>query len=101
MFSPNPDVLIVDTPIGRIVATTCMTAQQLKDFIESNKIQEFWHKTKKNADGTPMRWRRNGEIKLFKRDPSRFRMPIKHGLYSYDRVESIEDFNRFLVIPVR
>jgi hypothetical protein len=31
----------------------------------------------------PIKWRVNGTIKLWKRDPARFQLPIKHGLYDY------------------
>lgn len=78
-----------------------MTALELKQLIESTGTQVFHHKTKKNADGTPMRWRRNGAIKVFKRDPMRIVIPIKHGMYDYDRVESVQDFNLFLELPTR
>jgi hypothetical protein len=33
---------------------------------------------------TKKRWRVNGAIKLWKRNPDRFSLPIKHGLYAYD-----------------
>lgn len=29
------------------------------------------------------RWRVNGKVKLWKRDPNRIEVPIKHGLYDY------------------
>jgi len=33
---------------------------------------------------TPVsQWRVNGKIKLWKRDPERFQLPIRHGLYNY------------------
>lgn len=32
------------------------------------------------------RWRVNGEVKTWKRDPNRVRIPVKHGLYSYDYI---------------
>jgi len=44
--------------------------------------QEVWHKTLKNADGTPKRFRVNGAVKTWKRDPDRIRVPLKHGLYA-------------------
>lgn len=31
----------------------------------------------------PIKWRVNGKIKTWKREPERFQLPIKHGLYSY------------------
>lgn len=38
----------------------------------------------KNADGTPQRWKVNGQVKTWKTRPDEVRIPIKHGLYSYD-----------------
>ena len=42
------------------------------------------HTTNKNSDGTPQRWRVNGKVKTWKRNPNRIEVPLKHGLYSYD-----------------
>ena len=36
-----------------------------------------------NADGTCKRWKVNGKTKLWKRNPRRIGIPIKHGLYSF------------------
>jgi len=33
-----------------------------------------------NADGSPMRARVTGAVKTWKRDPSRVKVPMKHGL---------------------
>lgn len=33
-------------------------------------------------------WRRNGKTKRWKRQPERFRIPVKHGLYSYGYIDS-------------
>lgn len=33
-------------------------------------------------------WRRNGKTQTWKRDPERFRVPIKHGLYAYGQLTS-------------
>ena len=32
------------------------------------------------------RWRRNGKTQRWKRDPNRFRVPVKFGLYAYDQI---------------
>ena len=37
----------------------------------------------KNADGTPVRFRVNGKPKTWKRDHTRIKVPLKHGLYDY------------------
>ena len=44
----------------------------------------LYHITNKNSDGTPQRWRVNGKPKMWVREPDRVRVPIKHGLYTYD-----------------
>jgi hypothetical protein len=40
------------------------------------------------------RWRTNGAVQTWKRDPSRFRLPIKHGLYDYSEITD-ETADRF------
>jgi hypothetical protein len=37
------------------------------------------------------RWKINGRVKLWKRDPNRIRVPLKHGLYRYDALTG-DDF---------
>jgi hypothetical protein len=34
-------------------------------------------------NSTPRRWRVNGQIKTWKRDPDRIQIPVKHGLYDH------------------
>jgi hypothetical protein len=74
-----------------------MTAQELVNMI--GKTTTFHHKVNKNADGTPQRWRLNGAIKTFKRDPYRIYIPLKHGLYAYGKIESVQEFMDLLKIP--
>ena len=35
---------------------------------------------------TGAKWRVNGKVKLWKRSPERFEIPVKHGLYRYSYV---------------
>jgi hypothetical protein len=47
----------------------------------------LYHRDAVNADGfRPARWRPNGKLKTWKRQPERFSLPVKHGLYSYGQV---------------
>ena len=39
--------------------------------------------TMTNADGSPQRWRVNGQVKTWKRDLYRIQIPLKYGLYNY------------------
>ena len=41
---------------------------------------ELWHRTARNADGSPVRCRANGKVKLWKTRPNEFRLPVKYGL---------------------
>jgi hypothetical protein len=41
------------------------------------------HKTNRNADLTPERWRIFGQVKTWKTRPGEFRVPIKRGLYEH------------------
>ena len=43
--------------------------------------REFWHRTLKNADGSPVRCRANGQVKRWKTRPDEFRLPVKRGLF--------------------
>lgn len=52
------------------------------------------HRTLKNADGTPVRCRVNGECKTWKTRPAEFCLPVKRGLTAcfYITDESAEDW---------
>lgn len=39
-----------------------------------------------NADGSPVRWRINGKVKLWKTRPDEFKVPIKYGLKQCDYI---------------
>jgi len=58
-----------------------ITLQQAKDLKHGDTLH---HTVNKNADGTPQRWRVNGMVKRWKRNPDRIQVPLKHGLYRYD-----------------
>lgn len=44
----------------------------------------------------PLRWRANGKCKTWKREPERFQLPIKHGLYNYNYLTN-ENAHLFIV----
>lgn len=50
-----------------------------------------------NADGTPRRWVITS-VKIWKRDPNRLEVGLKHGLYAYDRAHSLYDLNEYLAV---
>ncbi len=45
---------------------------------------DILHGDTKNRKGECHRWRVNGKPKVWVRRPERVRVPLKHGLYSYD-----------------
>ena len=55
----------------------------------------IYHRYLKNADGSPQKWRINGKLKTWKRQPNRFSIPIKRGLWEYGYLteSNLEDFN--------
>lgn len=46
--------------------------------------QTIYHVVNRNADGSPQRWRINGKVKTWKRNPNRIQVPIKWGLKTCD-----------------
>jgi hypothetical protein len=50
------------------------------------------------VDDRNRRWKVNGQVQVWKKEPGRVRVPLKHGLYSYDEISQ----NRLhLVTPER
>lgn len=47
------------------------------------------HKTKKNKDGSPVRCRINGKVKIWKTRPNDFKLPVKYGLYECFYIDNI------------
>lgn len=43
----------------------------------------IYHSRGRNADGTPVRYRVNGSVRTWKRDPNRIEIPLKYGLYVF------------------
>lgn len=40
------------------------------------------------VDWRGKRWKVNGQVKLWKKDPTRIHVPLKHGLYAYDSIDT-------------
>ena len=51
-------------------------ALQFGDYIYSNRFTT-------SDNRTPKRWRVNGQVKTWKRDPNRIQIPFKYGLYNH------------------
>lgn len=60
-----------------------ITLEQAKSLKVGTILHDVNHH---NADGTPRRWKVNGAPQTWKRNPARVRVPLKHGLYSYDAI---------------
>lgn len=50
------------------------------DALAADYRDEFYHRTLRNADGTAVRCRVNGECKTWRTRPLDYRLPVKHGL---------------------
>jgi len=63
---------------------------QAINFENAMSAQRFEHVSAKNADGTPVRARRNGKTKTWKTRPGLFQIPVKYGLKSYFYIDNFE-----------
>ena len=54
----------------------------------------LYHLENRNADGTPQRWRVNGQVRTWKRDKNRIEVPLKHGMYAF-AILTPQDFGQF------
>ncbi len=61
-----------------------MTLEQAKGLQHRTVL---YHRSQRNADGSPSRWRVNGRPRVWKRQPQRVEVPLKHGLYDYDYLD--------------
>lgn len=57
-----------------------MTIEEARKLRYGQIVYEHENKNKK---GESKRWRVNGQVKIWKRDPSRIQVPMKHGLYEF------------------
>jgi len=48
--------------------------------------QMLYHNSNRNSDGTPQRWKVNGKVRLWMRDPDRIEIPVKNALRNYGTV---------------
>lgn len=45
--------------------------------------QVLYHVNNRNSDGSPQRWRVNGQPKTWKTRPNEVQVPLKHGMYDF------------------
>lgn len=57
---------------------TAITIEQARALTHGKTLYML---TKKNKDGTPVRWRVSGKVQTWKTRPNEFKIPVKHGLY--------------------
>ena len=55
-----------------------MTIEEVKQL---KYTQELYHITETNRDGTSVRIRISGKVKIWKRNPNKVKVPFKYGLY--------------------
>lgn len=58
-----------------------ITLQEAKNLKHGDIL---YHTNNKNADGSKQRWRVNGKVKIWKRNPEKVKVPLKYGMYRYD-----------------
>jgi uncharacterized protein YjhX (UPF0386 family) len=70
---------------------TYLTLQEIKDLKNHALI------TSNNGD--VIRVKVNGSVKTWKRDNNRFSVPVKYGLYEFNRIEETNTLNLFVKEP--
>jgi len=58
-----------------------LTLKQAKNLKHGDIL---FHVNNKNSDGTAQRWKVNGKVKTWKKNPEKVKIPLKYGLYRYD-----------------
>jgi hypothetical protein len=61
-----------------------LTLKQAKNLKHGDVL---YHLINTNSDGTPQRWRVNGKPKIWKKDESKVKVPVKHGLRNCDYLD--------------
>lgn len=59
----------------------------------------FYHATARNRDGSAVRCRANGKCRTWKRDPGRYRLPVKYGLRQCFYITSENEKHWYLEDP--
>ena len=67
-----------------------ITLDQAKELQQGTVL---YHARNRNADGTPQRWKVNGKVKVWKRQPDKVEVPLKHGLRNYGYLMSLPRHN--------
>ena len=62
-----------------------ITIEQAKNLKHGDILH---HNIHRNSDGSCQRWKVNGVVKRWKREPDRIQIPVKHGLRSYDYIRN-------------
>ncbi len=70
------------------------SVDELAELVDHRTV--LYHRTNRNADGTPQRWRVNGTLKRWKRNHDRIRLPLAHGLYDHYTIYNLDQFNDHL-----
>jgi hypothetical protein len=68
-------------PLVASNARECATCDVNRANVETLSYrQTLYHRFERNADGSAKRCRVNGKVKLWKKSPQAFRLPVKWGL---------------------
>lgn len=86
---PEDDVFWIDSGSGMIQVVT-LTLERAKRLDR----EILYYKGHTNKKGEPARFRLNGKVKTWKRDPGRILIPVKRGLYEYAQLtqHDLENF---------
>jgi len=64
-----------------------LTLDQAKELKHGTIV---YHTINKNSDGSAQKWKVNGKVKTWKKNPEKVQIPVKYGLYRYDYITENE-----------
>jgi uncharacterized protein (TIGR02996 family) len=95
------DLHIGLSPTQRVLAIPSVTKKILEERLANNKsLGPFFHRTSRNRRGEAHPVRVSGKLQTWKRDPTRFRLPWKYGLYQSGEINPGNSHEWLIESPV-
>ena len=86
LFETDPDEIAPQHYLDRLSAEE---ATGVVNALTARTATRFYHrKLKYKRTDAPIEVRRNGATKYWKREPSKFRVPVKYGMYDFFYIDN-------------
>lgn len=86
LFETDPDEIAPQHYLDRLSAEE---ETGVVNALTARTAPRFYHRSLKYKNSTaPIEVRRNGATKYWKREPSKFRVPVKYGMYDFFYIDN-------------